>query len=102
MNFAEIASAASPEIARKLQDDIFFNAHIAGRGQEVDAQRLDDLTRGAIVLGIETVDYPLTDGLNIYMRQPTGDVIALFIETDADEQDGGSYEVLRISKAVIT
>ena len=101
MNFAEIARRTSPEIAQKLQSNDYFDKHIAGQEQAIDGERLDDLTRGAVILGVETVDYPLTDGLYIYMRRPAGDVIALLIETDADEQDGGSYEVLRISKAAI-
>ena len=101
MDFVEIARRTSPETAQKLQSNDYFDTHIAGQEQEIDAERLDDLTRGAVILGVETIDYPLTDGLYIYMRRPAGDVIALLIETDADEQHGGCYEVLRISKAMI-
>lgn len=101
MDFVEIARRTSPDIAEKLQSESYFDEHIAGQGQDVDGERLDALTRGAVILGVEPIDHPLTDGLYIYLKRPAGDVIALLIETDADEQDGGSYEVLRISKALI-
>ena len=101
MNFAEIARRTSPEIAQKLQSNDYFDKHIAGQEQAIDGERLDDLTRGAVILGVETVDYPLTDGLYIYMRRPAGDVIALLIETSTAAEYSGLCDVLRISKATI-
>ena len=56
MNFAEIARRTSPEIAQKLQSNDYFDKHIAGQEQAIDGERLDDLTRGAVILGVETVD----------------------------------------------
>lgn len=108
MDFVDIARRTSPDIADKLQSDRYFDEHIAGQGQDVDGERLDDLTRGAVILGVEPIDYPLTDGLYIYLKRPAGDVIALLIETDTAAEfgnctqcGGGLYDVLRISKAMI-
>ena len=61
-------------------------------------EELDELTRGAVILGVDPVDYPLTDGIYIYMKLPAGDVIALLIESNGQ---GGDYETLRISKTAI-
>lgn len=98
MDFVEIARRAGPETARRLQSNDYFDTHIAGHGREVDGERLDELTRGAVILGVEAVDYPLTDGLYIYMRLPAGEVISLSIE--ADGQDG-DYSILRINETAI-
>lgn len=100
MDFAEIGRRTNPETAQKLQSNDYFNAHIAMQKQEIDAERLDDLTRGAVILGVETIDYPLTDGLCIYVKRPAEGVIAIWIETNADKLDGG-YDVLRISEVMI-
>lgn len=101
MDFAEVERRASPGIAQRLQSNDYFNKRISGREQEIDGERLDDLTRGAVILGVETVNYPLTDGLYIYMRRPAGDVIALLIETSTAAEYSGLCDVLRISKATI-
>lgn len=100
MDYADIGRRTSPETARKIKSDIFDSLFAAGQ-QAVEGDQLDALTRGAVILGIEPVDAPLTDGLFVYLKRPAGDVMALLIETDVNEQDGGSYEVLRISKGMI-
>ena len=84
MDYETIARTAGTETARKLQDDDYFNDHIAGCGKDIDGEELDALTRGAVILGVDPVDYPLTDGLYIYLKRPAGDVIALFLDAAAD------------------
>lgn len=98
MNYITIARMTDPETARKLQSESYFDNHIAGHRQAIDGEELDELTRGAVILGVDPVDYPLTDGIYIYMKLPAGDVIALLIESNGQ---GGDYETLRISKTAI-
>lgn len=98
MDYETIARTAGTETARKLQDDDYFNDHIAGCGKDIDGEELDALTRGAVILGIDPVDYPLTDGLYIYMKLPAGKVMALLIES---REQGGDHETLKISGAAI-
>lgn len=101
MNFKFIAQLTDPATAEKLQSTEYFNRHISGQEQAADPGRLDDLTRGAVILGAEAVDYPLTDGIILYIKTPAGEVAALFIDVDITEQGGGIYEVLRISRAAV-
>lgn len=101
LDFKAIADMTSPEAAEKLQDDAYCNRQYENRQQNIDGLLLDDLTRGAVIIGVEPVDYPLTDGLYIYMKRPAGDVIALYIEAELTDP-GGTYEALEISKIQIT
>lgn len=101
MNYAEVEAMTSPETAGKLQDDNYVYDCFAGRGQAVDAAQLDETIRGAVILGVEPVDYPLTDGLYLYIKPPAGEVIALYIAAE----NAGRYTdfaLLQISKAAIT
>ena len=100
MDYAEIARRTSPETAHKIKSDIVDSLFTAEHGRTVKGEQLDALTRGAVILGIEPIDSP-ADGIFIYLKRPAGDVMALLIETDVDEQNGGSYEVLRIRKGKI-
>lgn len=97
MNYSEVARIAGRKAARRLQSDRYYNNHIAGHEKQVEAGRLDDLTRGAVVLGVEPVNDPLIDGIAIYL-QAQGAVFALFVDTEIEEQ-GSGIAVLRISKA---
>jgi len=102
VDFSLIKVIAGEDVAKKLCDNDYFDNHIGrAAGDDVDGEQLDNLIKGAFVLGAQPVDYPLTDGVYLYLRLRTGDVIALFIETDVKDQDGGSYEVLRISRTDI-
>ena len=102
MDYSLIKVIAGEDVAKKLCDNDYFDNHIGrSEGDTVDGEQLDKLIKGAFVLGAQPVDYPLTDGVYLYFRLRTGEVIALLIETDTDEQDGGSYEVLRISRTDI-
>lgn len=93
MDFAEIARQTSPDIARQIQDADYMT----NRGQIIDGARLDDLTRGAQILGIDVIDYPLTDGLYLFIKRPAGDVIALLIEVDDTTAGLLSFGKIRIA-----
>lgn len=106
MDYVSIAHTAGPETAQIMQDSDYIDTCINERARTVDAQQLDDLTRGALILGAEPVDYPLTDGLIIYLQKPAGGITALLIETetaaDPEAEERANYiDVLRISKAKI-
>ena len=67
-----------------------------GQEQNIDGRELDDITRGAVVVGTEAIDWPLTDGIYLYLRLPGGELIALLIETES--ADPLKHELLRITK----
>ena len=94
MDYQFITIAAGPEAAHRIEhesDDFIYKA--------IDPEELDALARGAVVLGMETIDYPLIDGMIIYLKQPAGGVVGLLFETDADE--AGLYELLQTKIASI-
>lgn len=96
----EMTETTWRDVARALRGDKYKRGLPAG--QEIDGEQLDSLVTGALILGAEPMDYPLTDGIIFYIRLPAGDVVALTIETDIEEPAGGGlYEVLRIRKAPI-
>ena len=45
----------------------------------VDGEALDALIEGMEVIGAEPTDYPLTDGITIYLRASDGSIKALDI-----------------------
>lgn len=48
----------------------------------VDGEALDALIAGMEVIGAEPTDYPLTDGVTIYLRGKDGNIKALDIGAD--------------------
>lgn len=98
MNFIEFAQIAGEEKTRKIKDDDYFNSYIADNAQVVDPADLDGITRGAQIAGIEPIDYPFTDGLYIYLKQPTGAIIALLIEADPDDKTGSEYNAIQVTQ----
>lgn len=81
MDYQHIAAIAGPEAARKIEQESDNFVY-----KDVDPETLDDLTRGAVILGTETIDYPLTDGMIIYLKRPAGDVIGVLFDIDTDEK----------------
>lgn len=67
-----------------------------GQEQKIDGKQLDEITRGAVVIGAEPIDWPLTDGIYLYLKLPDGETIALLIETES--ADPLKHELLRITK----
>lgn len=79
MDYQHIATIAGPDAARKIEnesDDFIY--------RDIDPEQLDDLIKGAVILGSETIDYPLTDGMIVYLKRPAGDVIGVLFDIDAD------------------
>ena len=79
MDYQHIIAIAGPETARKIDKE--YDSLIY---KDIDAEQLDDIIRGAVILGSETIDYPLTDGMILYLKRPAGDVISVIFDTDAD------------------
>lgn len=93
MNYQHIEREAGPAAARIIE---------AGEPldyDQIDPEEVDELTRGALVLGAETIDAPTPDGLIIYMRLQSGKVLALVVEAPADES--GLYELIETRAATI-
>jgi len=47
--------------------------------EQVDGQKVDSLITGLEVVGAEPIDYPVTDGLIIYLKDTEGNTTALDI-----------------------
>lgn len=62
-----------PEIL--MDDEVYNNL----RWEDVDGSKLDKLIEGMTVIGSEPIDYPLTDGIDIYLRGKDGFIYALEI-----------------------
>lgn len=76
-----IAKLAGPEVAKKLCDTQLYNTHMwNAKEMEIDGRMLDDMVKGAMILGAEPVDYPLTDGICLYLKLATGEPVTLEIE----------------------
>ena len=100
MDYCFIGNMAGPDIAEKIKSDHVFE-DVAAAGQPIGANLLDALTRGGVILGIDPVNYPLTDGLYVYIKEPNGDILTLFIESDPLDPSGEVFQCLRISGAAI-
>lgn len=50
---------------------------------------LDSLVNGCVIVGAEPIDYPLTDGAIIYLKEKSGAVLAL--ELGAGPDNGEFY-----------
>ena len=87
-----IEAIAGKETAEKLTSEQFFNDHIAAdKGEPVDGKQLDGILAGCVILGVEPVNYPFTDGLYIYVKRPGSGVYAIVI-------DAPDYEPLEITR----
>lgn len=47
--------------------------------EDVDGLKLDTIIEGMTVIGSEAIDYPLTDGIDLYLKDKNGDIYALEI-----------------------
>ena len=66
-------------IPKVLQNDDVYNSL---KWSEVDGKALDKIIEGATIVGAEPTDYPLTDGITIYIKNRAGELIALDIGAD--------------------
>lgn len=62
-----------------LIDDNTYNAL---QWENVEAKKLDEIVPGFSLTGAEPIDYPITDGVILYGKDVTGNIIALDIGTD--------------------
>lgn len=65
--------------------------------ERIDGLELDKTIEGLTVIGSEPTDYPDTDGITIYLKKPSGDIIALDIGADyffIDEGENPFYTQL--------
>lgn len=93
MDYKHITREAGPAAARIIETGEALDYN------QIDPEEVDELTRGALVLGAETIDAPYPDGIIIYMRLPSGKALALMVETAADES--GLYELIETRAATI-
>lgn len=87
MNRTEIEKLAGYDVARTLcpeEGDI-------QDGNSIDPEDLDDLLRGSVILGVEPVDYPCTDGLIFYLRLKNGTIYQLDIDQYGEPAEGELY-----------
>jgi hypothetical protein len=55
--------------------------------EQVDGLTVDRLITGLEVVGAEPTDYPVTDGLTIYLKDKEGNITALDIGADIYTED---------------
>lgn len=66
-------------IPKVLQNDDVYNSL---KWSEVDGKELDKIIEGATIVGAEPTDYPLTDGITIYIKNRAGELITIDIGAD--------------------
>lgn len=93
MDYKYLETMTSPTAAAIIEDGNALDY------KPIDPESVDELARGAVILGAETIDAPFPDGIIIYIKQPAGGVLALVVETEADES--GLYELIRTEAATI-
>lgn len=49
---------------------------------ELDGEKLDGLLSGSMITGAEPIDYPLTDGVILYLKTADGRDAVLIVEQD--------------------
>ena len=62
---------------------------------ELDGMKLDELLSRARITGAEPINYPLTDGIILYIQDPQKRRAALLIEQDPEE-DRFSVKIARL------
>lgn len=96
MDYQYILLQTGAETAERIDAGIDYSEY-----KRADPEQLDKLTRGAVVLGMEPIDYPVTDGMILYLKRPAGDVIGVMFEVDGAEQAGGVFGLLSTKTADI-
>lgn len=61
-----------------IADEIFNNLN----WKPIDGEKLDAKITGLTVVGSEPTDYPLTDGVTLYLKDEAGKLLALDIGAD--------------------
>lgn len=55
--------------------------------KNLDGARLDEILTGCTITGAEPIDYPLTDGFILYLRNAEGQEMALNVDGDPTEPE---------------
>ena len=71
------------------------------RREDVDGLKLDKLIEGMTVIGSEPIDYPLTDGIDIYLRGKDGAIYALEIGYDDFAKDAETENLFYVKMAKV-
>lgn len=80
----DISKSTCQEIERSyrklipIEDSVFNNL----KWKPVDGQELDSIITGLTIVGSEPTDYPLTDGITLYLKNGAGELLALDIGAD--------------------
>ena len=61
-----------------VTDEVFNNLE----WETLDGMTVDALIAGAEIVGAEPTDYPITDGITIYMKTKSGELCALSVGYD--------------------
>lgn len=71
------------------------------RWEDVDGLKLDKLIEGMTVIGSEPIDYPLTDGIDIYLRGKDGFIYAFEIGYDDFARDAETENLFYVKMAKV-
>ena len=68
-----------------------FLKDLAKRGKDVDAEELNDLIRGGVIMAVKSIDHQDTHGTCIYVKTPDGYISAVvfgrYLKPGEDPQD---------------
>ena len=68
-------------------DKTFSENYDRMKWRPVDGRELESRINGFTIIGSEPVDYPLTDGLTLFLQSPSGALFALDIATDLEDDN---------------
>lgn len=97
--YRAIEKLAGAEAAMLIDDAETFGKVIVD-AQEVKPRKLDAYLRGAVVLAIELIDTPPTDGIIIYFKRPKGEIFMLEVDALSHSKDG-SFGRLDFTGAIV-
>ena len=69
--------------------------------EDVDGLKLDTIIEGMTVIGSEPIDYPLTDGIDLYLKDKNGDIYALEIGYDDFARDAETENLFYVKMAKV-
>jgi len=83
--------------------DDFWNEIYDTAGTELDGEEMDEILRGAIILGTAPTDHPQTDGMDFVLKLRTGEIVDIMIENDPNKTpDGFDFCPLRFVRREVS
>lgn len=79
MNWKYITAKAGKKTAESI-----YHCYNDMKYRQIDPETLDDIMRGGVVLGVETIDAPDIDGMILYIKRPAGDVLCIAFDVTDD------------------